>query len=568
MLAIAQDTPLAVSLTPSIPSPAPVGAVIVWSAFVSSVSTGLVYRFRTRRLGEDFRVRRDYAPANTFTWTVSDHEGWFEIESTARDRGTGETASTTARYKVTSLVDDTSPLLSPTSNPLVFLYSAAPCPVESRMRVQFQSADGVVQYTPYQPCVHGLSMNFYIAGLRVNTSYSVKHTVDSGFDFTDGPVLTLHTSNVNLALPRPDLIRAPAPGTTGTLLHSNLFGPSFATDLSGNVVWFYPGQYTLLTRAEAGGRFLALVANAPIAGFGDTLREFDLAGNILRETNVATVNEQLFGLGKAAIGVFHHDAIRMPDGRIAVLATTEQLLMDVQGRGAVDVLGDMIVVLDQDLQVVWTWNAFDHLDVHRMATLRETCPGQGCPPLMLASHGNDWLHGNSVQFTSDGNLLYSSRHQDWIFKIEYRNGEGSGDVIWRLGNGGDFQMNSSVPSPWFSHQHDPQVGLYDDSLVTVFDDSNLRQSVDDQAHSRGQILKLDESNMRSTLLVNTDLGGFSFAMGSSEQLPDGSYHFGGGWLPDNSSVSVDTDAGGNPIEVLRFSAPVYRSFRMRDLYTP
>ena len=42
------------------------------------------------------------------------------------------------------------------------------------------------------------------------------------------------------------------------------------------------------------------------------------------------------------------------------------MLTGVQGKGTVDVLGDMILVLDRDLQVVWTWDAFDHLDPHRI----------------------------------------------------------------------------------------------------------------------------------------------------------------------------------------------------------
>src|SRR5262249_5782997 len=57
---------------------------------------------------------------------------------------------------------------------------------------------------------------------------------------------------------------------------------------------------------------------------------------------------------------------------------------------------------------------------------------------------NDWLHDNSVDLTPDGNLLLSSRHRDWLIKIDYRNGEGSGKVIWRLGKDGDFRFDSSL----------------------------------------------------------------------------------------------------------------------------
>jgi hypothetical protein len=74
--------------------------------------------------------------------------------------------------------------------------------------------------------------------------------------------------------------------------------------------------------------------------------------------------------------------------------------------------------------------------------------------------------------------------------------------------------------------------------------------------------------MTSSLVLDVDLGGFSFALGSTEQLSDGNYFFGGGWLPDNTSRSVALDASGNTVYSIQNSAPEFRSFWMRDLYTP
>ena len=39
--------------------------------------------------------------------------------------------------------------------------------------------------------------------------------------------------------------------------------------------------------------------------------------------------------------------------------------------------------------------------------------------------------------------LLSMRHQDWVVKIDYRNGGGNGDILWRMGVDGDFQIASS-----------------------------------------------------------------------------------------------------------------------------
>jgi arylsulfate sulfotransferase len=501
-------------------------------------------------------------------WTASQHEGVYEIEVTVRDTTTGATGSTILAHQMISLAGP-APVITPTQNPLVFLYSAPPCRPPSRMRVEFESPEGFIQDTPNQDCSPGLSMNFYLAGLRASATYAVHHIIESGLGAEVGPTLTLTTPPLPVQLPVAAILQsAPSPPVDGVWLYSNLFGPSFATDSNGSVIWYYPARFALLTRPESGGRFLAVVANQPAAGFGQTLREFDVAGNTLRETNTTDINEQLAAMGKPAIGVFHHDALGLPDGELLVLATTEQILTGAQGPGPVDIIGDMILLLDQDLQVVWTWNAFDHLDVHRAATLGETCPGLGCPPISLASHANDWLHGNALQLTADGNLLYSTRHQDWIIKIDFGDGLGTGDVIWRLGKDGDFQIDSSDPSPWFSHQHGPQLAPQDPTLLAIFDDSNLRQSIDKNAHSRAQVLQLDEPNRIASLRINADAGGFSFAVGNAQPLLDGNYHFCVGWLPDNSSRSLELDPSGGLRSAVNVNAPQYRSFRMHDLYTP
>jgi hypothetical protein len=54
----------------------------------------------------------------------------------------------------------------------------------------------------------------------------------------------------------------------------------------------------------------------------------------------------------------------------------------------------MIVVMDQDLNVVW--DTFDNLDVHRSAILREKRPAAGCPSLSCGDCQR-LTHGNSLK---------------------------------------------------------------------------------------------------------------------------------------------------------------------------
>jgi hypothetical protein len=306
-------------------------------------------------------------------------------------------------------------------------------------------------------------------------------------------------------------------------------------------------------------------------------REFDLAGIAHAETNAGRVNEQLAVMGVHAINAFHHEAVMLPDGKYLVLADSDRILTDVQGSGDVDVIGDTILVLDANLQVVWAWDAFDHLDPTRAALLGETCSGKAslaCAPWHLAPTANDWLHGNSLQLTPDGNILYSVRHQDWVVKIDYQNGAGTGAILWRLGKDGDFQITSSDPYPWFSHQHDANFEK-DNASLLLFDDGDTRQGLDPAAHSRGQVLKIDEQNRTASLTLNADLGAYSAALGSAQKLTNGHYHFDSGFIapPSGSSgpfftQAVEVNAAGKIVFGLQIGAQEYRSIRMRDLYTP
>ncbi len=590
---------LSVVLTPSLPAPVPVGTLVTWSAQPSDSTAPIWYRFRAAREGSPLHTIRDYSPPSSLEWTASQYEGVYDVEVTARNNSTGEVAVDLVRYEIIPAVTGNTPAVHPTASPLVFLYSAPACEVNDSMRVEFHRAGGAVHSTPFQSCKppcpateadasgalrfhrtsHAcgpdLSMNFYLAGLHPNSVYSVQHVVaapvrNGGTETRYGPTLTVSTPDVALQLPRMGVVQSP-PTPGGLLLHSNFYGPCFATDLSGNLLWVYLAQITFLTQVEQGGKFLGLVAptfvSQPYNATEQILREFDLAGTTLRETNIARLNEQLAPLGKT-IYVMHHDARVLPGGSVMVIATTEKILTDVQGPGPVDVVGDIVLVLDQDLQVKWVWDAFDHLDTHRLATMGETCPSVGCGPPFLAKKANDWVHGDSLQFLPDGNILLSSRHQDFVYKIDYRNGAGTGDVIWRMGPGGDFQMISNDPSPWFTHQHDAQYSTSDPATLTVFDDGNGRLAADPKAHSRGQALKVDEQNRTVTLDLSVDLGGFSFALGTAQQIPGG-YYFGGGWfLPANNSMSLETDGSGNSLYRFTDSEPEYRSYLLNDLYTP
>jgi hypothetical protein len=71
--------------------------------------------------------------------------------------------------------------------------------------------------------------------------------------------------------------------------------------------------------------------------------------------------------------------------------------------------------------------------------------------------------------------------------------------------------------------------------------------------------------------LNADLGVYSLAVGSAQKLRDGDYHFDAGFVLEDAkfvSYSVEVDPSGNAVYVAKADAPLYRTFRMTDLYRP
>jgi hypothetical protein len=545
--------------------------MITWSASVSDASEGTIwYRFRVRELGGNYQLIRDYSPLASLDWTAVNHEGLYEIEVSARNKDTSESDTTSVVYEMLSQVTVRSPVVTSTGHPLVYLYSAV-CPGGARMKVQFQAGDGLIQETPYETCVEGRSVNFYLAGLRVGAQYAARHIVDTGTGFLTGPDVLFGARQAPGSGFTQTVAQAPTANVSNPILLNSSLNGAVATDLQGNMVWYTNNGIYVLTRPEEGGYFWGTIENQFADLSQQVIRKFDLVGMTVLETNAARVNEQLAALGRRQISGFHHEVRTLPDGRIAAMADVEQILTDVQGPGPVDVIGDMIVVFDRELNVIWTWDAFDYLDVTRAAVLGETCGAvSACAPFYLAKTANDWTHGNAIQQTPDGELLYSSRHQDWLIKISYNRGIGDGHVIWRLGKDGDFQFNSSDPYPWFSHQHDGNFESADPSALVVFDNGNTRMTRMG-GYSRGQVLRLDEEGRTATFILNADLGVRSIAVGSAQRLRDENYHFDAGFVTESGgrfAHSIEVNGTGNVVYESKANTILYRTFRMTSMYAP
>jgi hypothetical protein len=407
-----------------------------------------------------------------------------------------------------------------------------------------------------------------------NTTYRMRHILDDGIvspslQFTTGSLPT------NLTFPTFTELQSPGPGTDTTqdmILHAGLPNGSassvttLATDLQGNVIWYYDpvaNHFTGYAQNIEPGGIVYMLGGNQLAGGGaeDTMQEVDLAGDTLGETNINAVNAELAALGQFPISSFDHEVKPLPNGDTVILASSPRTI-EVDGTPT-NYLGNMILVLNQNLQVVWVWDSFKYLNTSRLGTDGEAA--------------NDWLHGNAVSWSpEDNDLIISLRAQDWVLKLDYANGTGDGHVIWTLGQGGNFTITDATdpsdPYPWFTHQHD--VRYINDTTLVLFDDGNTRhdKSQDPDKDSRGQELVLNEQTMQATLVVNADLGNYSAALGGAEILSNGNLAFTSGLLtsgsgPAGQSIEVLPDGTKSYVQQMN-GLSEYRSYFETSLYVP
>ena len=588
---------MTLQLTSSPAGPQRVGTPITWTATANNTEAGTIdYQFSGRKGTDKLRVLRDFQASSQLVWAVTESEGTYTVRVIARDKSARKTASNQIKFDVTSRLTGDGPAINATANPLVALYSAPGCEAGASMHIRFEIGSKA-STTNAAPCTPGVSMNFYIGGMLPGTTYNMSYVVTGPNQavVTSSAKLPFTTGQVDsdVAFPPVTVLHPRDSHTCPTqqiLLLDYLSppgGPYYcptAVDLQGRTIWYYPvlaepaqtTTYFIRPVANSQGHML-LIANDPASNpdKGQILREIDLAGNTVGQTNAIRITEQLRARGKVGITGFDHDAIRLPNGHTLVICSQERIFpAGTQGSVAdVNILANAIVDLDQNWQLTWSWSGYDYLDINRPAVLGEICAGAqpGCPPFNLSTSANDWLHGNSLGYIQkSGDILFSIRNQDWVIKIDYANGHGTGKIFWKLGLDGDFTMNSTDPYPWFSHQHDAhfETGT---TILAVFDNGNTRAKRNPNMieNSRGYVLEINEANQTATPLLLTDLGVYSAAVGTAQRLRNGNYHFEAGFVktPSNQAFAIEVLPDGSRDFECQYPTQTYRAYRMESLYT-
>ncbi len=479
-----------------------------------------------------------------------------------------------------------------TQNPLVAQYTvttALGC--AGQVMVQFGPDTSYGRNTAWYPAsAASQTTRILVAGMKAATTYHMQavaqaqcpdstNTFSSGdLTFKTGPLPVTQTPaassspqfpSLSVTMPNPGL--TPSPGVE--LLSLTTDGPqSVVADLQGNVIWYCPGNAEPV-KPLPNGHFIIVRPT--------DLQEVDLACNVIRDVSFTEVNQSLQAnlydftipppLGLNGGNPFHHDVLVLPNGHWIALSEIAKSFTDLPGYpGTTQVVGDAVVDIDLNGNVAWAWSSFDHLDVNRY-------PYFGLP---------DWTHSNALVYTADGNLLVSMRNQSWILKLDYANGTGSGNVLWRLGQDGDFTLLAGNSSDWFYAQHYPNILSVNGSQTTiaVYDDGNARILSDGlpcgppappapNCYTRATIFQIDESTNVASLQWQYLPGFFSFWGGSIDVLSNGDVEFDSSAPSDfPGSVVIEATQTDTPQIVWEMDIAgglgigAYRGYRIPSLY--
>jgi arylsulfate sulfotransferase len=513
------------------------------------------------------------------TWTATagtvSSSGAYTAPSGTQSMTVTVTATTvkTPTHSATAIVNVVAPgAVTPTANVQVANYTIAPA-AAGNVSIQFgmTTSYGLTTWTQPVPTSGG-PVSILVAGMRGNTLYHMRAVVQfaDGSQYID-PDMTFTTQ----ALPAaqlPKIAVTTTPGTTpqsGVELLDLVYGNQgvVVTDLGGNVLWaYYSGlaQFPNPIKLLSNGNFLINYSGLA-DGSDSVLQEVDLSGKLVWQMTAAQLNAALAtatcaGCNITVVGT-HHDFVQLPNGHLVLLAATQQTIS-----GTV-VTGDVIIDLDQNHNPVWLWNEFDHLDINRR-------------PYMFP----DWTHTNAILYSADdGNLVISIRHQNWLVKVDYQNGTGSGNIIWHLGYQGDFTLvGGTDPTDWFYAQHGPSfttsnttgtfgMAVFDNGDDRFFPSGQVLCTVPSPScYSTTPLLILDESAMTATLTFNPTAPTYSFFGGNNAVLANGNVEF--------CETAEATGLAGDVYEVTQTSSPetfwhmsvtgeyIYRGQRIGSMY--
>lgn len=308
-------------------------------------------------------------------------------------------------------------------------------------------------------------------------------------------------------------------------------GVIFMLDDDGDVVWYQqiPKQ-PKLSHWTAHHSILVLYGTATHRNSaGDHIVEYDLYGNEVFHLNLSELKTPFEA---------HHE-VRFDKNNDLITLVYEHRTFDLSAQGGrtnQQVMSDKIVRMDTAGNVLWEWSLFDYLNPAKDPTILDTA--------------EDWSHGNSLNIDADGNYLVSFRNFNQVWKVD----SSTGEVLWKLGKGGDVEIEND---DYFSGQHAFHLNTEGDYMV--FDNGREERQTRILTYSIDQAKKTGKVGLK--LLLPEDL--YSDRMGNAYFMDNGNILV---CAPRTNSIVI-MDRKGNILGRARVGIPdPYRAEFVPTLY--
>lgn len=359
--------------------------------------------------------------------------------------------------------------------------------------------------------------------LYPETEYRVKVEINGVLDSNE---LSFTTGSIPPEVPVYNVLIDNGGPTEGFLLQWQATSPGYLTfcDMDGKVVWYEvfdqavrhvyydPSrkEFAVLTGFREG------VNSKQFQRLCDKILVVNLDGERVIEWTASEEN----------VPYPHHDIKIMPDGNLIFFNAVEK-----------DGLwGDGFTITDRTGKVLKEWDIFSELDPATDTWLN------------ITDFSYDLVHGNSVNWDTDGNFYITLNRYNELWKIDGT----SGDVLWRFGEHGNLTFNGS----W------PLGGLH--SAVPLVPDRVLvfNNGAGENPSSRAQIYKVTGRTATLELDVPVATEYSSRDRSNVELLPYGKTLLFASTL---ARKCVFTDLEGNPLKVISRSGIAYRSHYFEDV---
>jgi len=298
--------------------------------------------------------------------------------------------------------------------------------------------------------------------------------------------------------------------------------PAFvAVDREGEVVWYYLEQ----------GKFGRVTNRIEMLPDGNLLVPGE-TGDLVIDIGGETILQVEYW---NALDNFHHDLIRLPNGRFMCLCQEDRVVTVPWNPDPIVARTDRIVEFDATSTLTWSWSVLDHIHAADLAVGEEVSPDP--------DGSYNLTHANSVWYTeNDNSVIVSLRAQHWVIKID----RSTSELVWVLGyQHDDFEMIGQEQSEerlWFVAQHSAE--RLPDGQLLLFDNGSTPLDLWPELFSRAARYRIDGATKQAELVWEHRLDIVQGGYGDADLLDNGNVLICAAWAP-----SLGTDLPARIIEV-------------------